>query len=51
MGIEIILSEIHSRSISDSNTTKKKSDFISWVGEEHEIMSDKGFFKHAMSER
>ena len=51
MGMEIIFSEINSRFISDSNTTKKKSDVISWVGEEHEIMSDKGLFKHAMSEQ
>ena len=27
------------------------SDVISWVEEEHEIMSDKGFFKQFMSEK
>ena len=27
------------------------SDVISWVKEEHEIMSDKGFFKHFMSQK
>ena len=27
------------------------SDTISWVEEEHEIMSDKGFFKQFMSEK
>ena len=27
------------------------SDAISWVEEEHEIMSDKGFFKQFMSEK
>ena len=29
----------------------KKSDVIRWVEEEHEIMSDKGFFKKFMSEK
>ena len=27
------------------------SDVISWIVEEHEIMSDKGFFKQFMSEK
>ena len=27
------------------------SDVISWVEEKHEIMSDKGLFKHFMSEK
>ena len=27
------------------------SDVISWVEEEHEIMSDKGFFKQFMSQK
>ena len=28
-----------------------KSDVISWVKEEHEIMSDKGFFKQFMAKK
>ena len=32
-------------------THREKSDVISWVEEEHEIMSDKGFFKQFMSEK
>ena len=30
---------------------REKSDVISWVEEEHEIMSDKRFFKQFMSEK
>ena len=43
-GEVLIFTEIHSRSIpkSESNITKK-SDAISWVEEENEIMSDKRF--------
>ena len=49
IGMEIF-SEIYLEFILDSNIIEKKSDVISWVEEEHEIISDKGFFKHAMSE-
>lgn len=43
-GEALIFTEIYSRSIpkSESNITKK-SDAISWVEEENEIMSDKRF--------
>ena len=43
-GEALIVTEIYSRSIpkSESNITKK-SDAISWVEEENEIMSDKRF--------
>ena len=51
IGMEIIFSEIHFGSILGSNITEKISDVISWVEEEHEITSGKGFFKHAMSEK
>ena len=51
IGMEIIFSETYPGSISDSNITEEKPDVISWVGEEHEIISDKGVFKHDTSEK
>ena len=44
VGMEIIFSEIYFGFISDSNIRQKISDVIKWVEEEHEIISDKGFF-------
>ena len=44
-------SELYPGSISDSNITENKIDIISWITEEHEIMSDEGFFKQIMSEK
>ena len=43
-----MFSEIYPGFISHSIITEKKFDVISRVAEEHEIMSDKGFFKQAM---
>ena len=40
--MELISSEIYPGSISDSNVTDE-SNLIKWVGEEHEIMPNKGF--------
>ena len=40
-----MFSEIYPGFISHSIITEKKFDVISRVAEEHEIMSDKGFFK------
>ena len=51
IGMEIIFSETYPGSISDSNITEEKPDVISWVGEEYEIISNKGVFKHDMSEK
>ena len=50
IGIELIFYDVFPGSISDSNTTKK-SVVISWVDEEYEIMSDRGFFKQDLSEK
>ena len=50
-GMEIIFSETYLGYISDSNITEEKPDVISWVGEEYEIISNKGVFKHDMSEK
>ena len=44
-------SELYPGSISDSNITENKIDIISWITEEHEIMSDEEFFKRIMSEK
>ena len=44
-----MFSEIYPGFISHSIIIEKKFDVISRVAEEHEIMSDKGFFKQAMS--
>ena len=43
-----MFSEIYPGFISHSIITEKKFDVISRVAEEHEIMSDKSFFKQAM---
>ena len=40
--MRLVFSEIYSGSIFDSNLTEK-SDVLTWVVEEHEIMSDQGF--------
>lgn len=50
IGMELIFYGVFPGSISDSNTTKK-SVVISWVDEEYEIMSDRGFFKQDLSEK